>query len=273
MCGGCCNALPASEMGHSRRYCHVRSLVRYPQHRTLRRSTEARPLVAFLRPICKQRAQPSQLLRPDFAQSGDTRRTCGHRGRRATTATILPRNLLLRRLVRIFSDRSLAKGGAGTARSRTPTERLQDKRREVRPGRCVEEGNRIRAPQRGAFLARSLRRAASLCTIMESCTSSAAPSHDRLERAVAGRPQARQGSRCARPAPPACGLDRLAAARLSASKRSWRSSPRRAQNRQCLECPVLYRSGAPYGTRTRVSAVKGRRPGPLDEGRGKAGDV
>ena len=26
--------------------------------------------------------------------------------------------------------------------------------------------------------------------------------------------------------------------------------------------------GAPYGNRTRVSAVKGRRPGPLDEGRG-----
>jgi hypothetical protein len=27
-------------------------------------------------------------------------------------------------------------------------------------------------------------------------------------------------------------------------------------------------AGAPYGNRTRVSAVKGRRPGPLDEGRG-----
>src|SRR5262245_45689247 len=27
--------------------------------------------------------------------------------------------------------------------------------------------------------------------------------------------------------------------------------------------------GAPYGNRTRVSAVKGRRPGPLDEGREK----
>jgi hypothetical protein len=26
--------------------------------------------------------------------------------------------------------------------------------------------------------------------------------------------------------------------------------------------------GAPYGNRTHVSAVKGRRPGPLDEGRG-----
>ena len=26
-------------------------------------------------------------------------------------------------------------------------------------------------------------------------------------------------------------------------------------------------SGTPYGTRTRVSAVKGRRPRPLDEGR------
>ncbi len=32
--------------------------------------------------------------------------------------------------------------------------------------------------------------------------------------------------------------------------------------RECLEL----RPGAPYGNRTRVSAVKGRRPGPLDEG-------
>jgi hypothetical protein len=31
--------------------------------------------------------------------------------------------------------------------------------------------------------------------------------------------------------------------------------------------------GAPYGTRTRVSAVKGRRPGPLDEGRWKRAEV
>jgi hypothetical protein len=29
-----------SAQGHSRRYCHVRSLVRYPQHRTLPRRTE-----------------------------------------------------------------------------------------------------------------------------------------------------------------------------------------------------------------------------------------
>src|ERR1700736_143304 len=29
--------------------------------------------------------------------------------------------------------------------------------------------------------------------------------------------------------------------------------------------------GAPYGTRTRVTAVKGRCPGPLDEGRGRRG--
>jgi lysine 2,3-aminomutase len=32
-------------------------------------------------------------------------------------------------------------------------------------------------------------------------------------------------------------------------------------------------AGAPYGTRTRVTAVKGRRPGPLDEGRAVAGDI
>ncbi len=31
--------------------------------------------------------------------------------------------------------------------------------------------------------------------------------------------------------------------------------------------------GAPYGTRTRVTAVKGRRPGPLDEGRAKRRDI
>jgi hypothetical protein len=31
--------------------------------------------------------------------------------------------------------------------------------------------------------------------------------------------------------------------------------------------------GAPYGNRTRVSAVKGRRPGPLDEGRAKRGEI
>jgi len=50
-----------SELGHSRRYCHVRSLVRYPQHRTLPRPAETRLLVAFLRAICKQQARPRQL--------------------------------------------------------------------------------------------------------------------------------------------------------------------------------------------------------------------
>jgi hypothetical protein len=49
-------------VGHSRRYCHVRSLVRYPQHRTLPRPTETHLLVAFLRPICKQQVRPPQLL-------------------------------------------------------------------------------------------------------------------------------------------------------------------------------------------------------------------
>jgi hypothetical protein len=34
---------------------------RYPQHRTLPRSTETCLVAAFLRPFCKQRAQPPQL--------------------------------------------------------------------------------------------------------------------------------------------------------------------------------------------------------------------
>jgi hypothetical protein len=50
----------------------VNCLVRYSRHRTLPRPTETRLLAAFLRPIGKQRAQPPQLLRPDFAQSGNT---------------------------------------------------------------------------------------------------------------------------------------------------------------------------------------------------------
>jgi hypothetical protein len=66
-----CIARPDHTLGHSRRYCHVRSLVRYPQHRTLLRPTETRLLVAFLRPICKQRGQPPPLLRPGFARSRD----------------------------------------------------------------------------------------------------------------------------------------------------------------------------------------------------------
>jgi hypothetical protein len=50
-------------LGQSRRYCHVRALVRYPRYRTLPRPTETRLPVAFLDPICKQRAQPPLLLR------------------------------------------------------------------------------------------------------------------------------------------------------------------------------------------------------------------
>ena len=52
-----------------------------------------------------------------------------------------------------------------------------------------------------------------------------------------------------------------------------RSLPLQARKRRVLALPVLYRSGAPYGNRTRVSAVKGRRPRPLDEGRQKRGDI
>src|SRR4029450_10595238 len=43
-----------SVVGHSRRYCHVCTLVRYPQDRTLPRPSEGRVLVTLLPPICKQ---------------------------------------------------------------------------------------------------------------------------------------------------------------------------------------------------------------------------
>jgi hypothetical protein len=51
--------------------------------------------------------------------------------------------------------------------------------------------------------------------------------------------------------------------------RSIDGADRRAlPKRVAMQHPVLLDfTGAPYGTRTRVTAVKGRRPRPLDEGR------
>lgn len=40
-----------------------------------------------------------------------------------------------------------------------------------------------------------------------------------------------------------------------------------AKKQQIQEFTIVNQNGAPYGTRTRVSAVKGQRPRPLDEGR------
>ena len=66
------------------------------------------------------------------------------------------RELLPGRFAWFLSDRNLAKDSAGLAGRRPPTERWQDKRREVRSGRTGEEGKSISSLQRGAFLAFSL---------------------------------------------------------------------------------------------------------------------
>jgi hypothetical protein len=50
-----------------------------------------------------------------------------------------------------FSDRSLAKVRAGSARARPATERWQDKRRKVRPGRMDEEHRQFNHFARGAI--------------------------------------------------------------------------------------------------------------------------
>lgn len=125
------------------------------------------------------------------------------------------RNLLPARLVWFLVRSHFGEGPRRNRGAQTTDRAIADKRREVRPGRRAEEGTGISSLQRGELWARSLQFCASLCRIIDPRTSWAALSHDRLKRAVAGRQQARQGSRCARPASPACGLDRLAAARLS----------------------------------------------------------
>jgi hypothetical protein len=65
-------ASDTSHLGHSRRYCHVRSVVRYPQHRTLPRLIETRLLVALLRPIRKAQTLQRPLPCPRFGRLGDT---------------------------------------------------------------------------------------------------------------------------------------------------------------------------------------------------------
>jgi hypothetical protein len=62
------------------------------------------------------------------------------------------RELLPGRFAWFLSDRNLAKDSAGLAGRRPPTERWQDKRREVRSGRTGEEGKSISSLQRGAGL-------------------------------------------------------------------------------------------------------------------------
>jgi hypothetical protein len=106
---------------HSRRYCHARSVVCYPQHRTLPRATEARLLAVLLRSICKTQTLQLPLPRPRFGRPGDTRRTCGSPRTRHIDCNDSAAKPSARRLVRILSDRNLAKGRAGTARSRPPT--------------------------------------------------------------------------------------------------------------------------------------------------------
>jgi len=67
------------------------------------------------------------------------------------------RNLLPGAWSGFLSDRSLAKDRAGTAGSRLPTERGQDKSRTLRPGRTREKRGNISTLARCAFLTRDVR--------------------------------------------------------------------------------------------------------------------
>jgi hypothetical protein len=54
---------------------------------------------------------------------------------------------------------------------------------------------------------------------------------------------------------------------VAMSEREFLVAASSAKKTPGLGVPAWHRAGAPYGNRTRVSAVKGRRPRPLDEGR------
>ena len=101
-----------------------------------------RPRPVCLAPSCARSANngPNRrsscvLASLDLATRNATR---GHQRRGISTATNLRGTCSRGAWSGFSSDRSLAKHRAGTARSRPPTERWQDKRREVRGGRAAE---------------------------------------------------------------------------------------------------------------------------------------
>jgi len=149
--------ITTTALGHSRRCCHVRSVVRYPQHRTLPRLTETRLLVVLLRSICKAQTLQLPLPRPRSVElaTRDARavtKDSAYRMQRTCAQSAAGC------LVWFFlSDRSLAKDRAGTAGSRLPTERGQDKSRTLRPGRTREKRGNISTLARCAFLTRDVR--------------------------------------------------------------------------------------------------------------------
>ena len=121
----------------------------------------------FLRPFCKQWAQPPAAPASGIARFGDTSRTSGRQRFGMSTAANLPETCCRDAGSELLLNRSLARDRAGTARRRPPTGPGQDKRREVRPGRRAEEGIRINSPRRGALLARSLQFYVSPCRIVD----------------------------------------------------------------------------------------------------------
>jgi hypothetical protein len=159
-------------------------------------STERRVLVAVTRAICKQRAQPTQLLRPasvdlvsmTHVRSAKIRHTgCNESAQPAAWAP-----------PPVLSDRNLAKVSAGLAWRRPPTERWQDKSRELRP---VGRGRKhlsahcswtaCHGTMRGARHCfdpkgdQKSKLSAARCAPRALCpTDRRAPSHDRLGRAA-----------------------------------------------------------------------------------------
>ena len=133
-------AYPRSASGHSRRYCHVRSLVCYPRHRTHYR---ALPSVIWLSLSCVGSAsnglQPLQLLRPGLGRSGEHDAHAARPRAGIPAAVSVARKLPPGRIPCFLSDRNVAKDSAGLAGCTPSTERWQDKSRRVRRGRIGED--------------------------------------------------------------------------------------------------------------------------------------
>src|SRR5262249_51167577 len=88
----------------------------------------------------------------------------------------------------------------------------------------------------------------------------------RCPRQAAGNDGGEVSSTLIAPTPLATStIDATAQKQYAKARHPCACSARRAERGSVKE-----KTGAPYGNRTRVSAVKGRRPRPLDEGRGVA---
>ena len=199
-------AIGSPGCGQSRRFCDVCFSVRYPQYRTLSRPIGTGLPAAFLRPNCLRPAQLRQLRRSVLDWLRDMSCICGRQRPGISTAPN-PRGTCSRSACPGFCPMAVWRRIAQDRRG--ADHRPLDSR--IKGARCAAVGRVTVQKLIATFLASPhiARIRVLLCAQQVSAMCVADDMLPRVRRGAAGPADARQGSRLARPAPPADGLDWL----------------------------------------------------------------